>query len=205
MDFKISNIKVYGLNEAVVSSAYPKSVENDLFEDFKGVKESDWKRAEILGTAKPGSGHDCYLKGVLVQADITASHAFWIQYLRYHFNDIISSQSKMHKIQSFDISSQVNPYVDKDIIRICNGLKAMWLHARSIGAPKKEIDRLFYKLVYNLPMGFLLTARINDNYLSLKTQYQQRKADKLYEWHIYCDWRESLPKFKSIVLGKGGS
>ena len=190
MEFKIDNIEVYGINESVKSSGYPKSV--DTTSDIEVLSLKDMERASKLGHAKIGSGHDCWLKGIVVQWDVTASHAFWIQYLRYHFSDIISSQSKMHKITEMNLDAQCNRYVLIDILNICIKLKDYYLTH-----PTKEN---FFDLIYNLPMGLMLTARCTDNYLSLKTQYYQRKTDKLYEWHEYCEAVEALPMFKEYIL-----
>jgi len=43
---------------------------------------------------------------------------------------------------------------------------------------KKEF---FQKIIYNVPMGFKLGARVNTNYLQLKTIYEQRKHHRLEE------------------------
>lgn len=188
MEFKIENINIYGLEQSIGASGYPKAVGDAV---NLTLDESDWKRAKVLGAAKSGSGHDCFLKGIVVQWDITASHAFWMQYLRYHFSDIISSQSKMHKITSMDIALQCNSYVDRRTIRLCEDLVNEYLDSK---APED-----FERLIHNLPMGLMLTARCTDNYLSIKSQYHQRKTDKLKEWGEYCFVVESLPEFKVLI------
>lgn len=187
MEFKIDNVCVYGLNESIGASGYPKSVTPSL--DI--ITEKDIKRVGVLGHARPGSGHDCFLKGVIVQWDITATHAFWIQYLRYHFSDIISSQSKMHKIIEMNFFEQCHDLTDKDVIDRCIELKRVYLNSKTV--------ENFERLIYSLPMGLMLTARCTDNYLSIKTQYIQRKTDKLTEWHLYCEAVEALPEFELLI------
>ena len=59
----------------------------------------------------------------------------------------------------------------------------------------------FLNLVYNVPVGFKLTARIATNYRQLKTIYYQRKSHRLPEWRTFCSWIETLPMFKELVLG----
>ncbi|MFW6272267.1 MAG: hypothetical protein ACOC2U_00590 [bacterium] len=83
---KISDVRIYDFEESVVESGLPKS--NDPTFNIS--------RAKTLGNAKIGSGHDCFLKGILVRFRLTADHCFWVQFMRYHFADIVSSESKMH-------------------------------------------------------------------------------------------------------------
>ena len=80
---KIDNGRVYDMAESIKASGYPMSEDVDL-----GV---DMKRAEKLAHVPAGSGHDCYLKGIVVNADVTVPQYFWLQFGRYHFADIVSS------------------------------------------------------------------------------------------------------------------
>ena len=59
----------------------------------------------------------------------------------------------------------------------------------------------FLKLVYSVPVGFELTARMTTNYRQLKTIYYQRRTHRLPEWREFCAWVETLPRFKELVLG----
>lgn len=177
----IENTEVYGLVESVRASGYPMGNDN-----YSG------KRAWQLGRAKPGSGHDCYLKGIVVQANITAPQYFWLQWGRYHFHDIISSESKMHRILEMDIAKQCNEYVDGPIICLMQVLVEEYKNKPSTEA--------FQKIIANCPMGLMLKARISTNYLQLKSNWHQRRHHKLEEWQIYCDWIESLPGFREFVL-----
>jgi len=187
VEFSVANVNVYGIDETILASSYPKSVDTVQ----RDLTEQDWKRARVLGKVPSGSGHDCMMKGIIMQCDITASHAFWLQYGRYHFSDIISSQSKMHRIMEMDLSYQCNHYVDQEVINRCNELKNEFLSANT--------RENFHHLIHNLPMGLMLTARITDNYLSLKTQYYQRRHEKLDEWLKYCAFMLGLPHFKELL------
>lgn len=181
---RITNTKVYGLVESVCAAGYP-------------VGKSDYSesRAKRLSSAPAGSGHDCFLKGVAVQADITAPQYWWLQWQRYHFHDIVSSESKMHRITKMDITKQCNEYVD---------LKIMEILKEYIKRFKEEPSQWhFQRVISNCPMGLTLKARIATNYLQLKTIWHQRKNHKLQEWQVFCGWIEGLPKFKEIVLQKG--
>ena len=52
-------------------------------------------RFKKLANCKYGTGHDNFLKGVIVQFDMSYTQYFTPQMQRYNWIDIISSQSKM--------------------------------------------------------------------------------------------------------------
>lgn len=190
----ISNVNVYGLNESIIASSYPMSVEID---GSMTITEKDMKRAGKLGNAKAGSGHDCFTKGIIVQFDLTVPQYIWMQMERYHFADIVSSQSKMHRITKMDMRKQCNEYVDPIVIELMEGLIAEYNREDTTPCPK---DILFKRIVSNCPMGYNLTARITTNYLQLKTIHNQREFHKMEEWHTVCAWMETLPMFKEFCL-----
>jgi len=69
----IYNVNVYGLDESIKASGYPKNIK--LMKN-SNINDNDINRAESLGHADHGSGHDCFLKGIIVQHDIFATQAF---------------------------------------------------------------------------------------------------------------------------------
>ena len=182
----IGNVEIMGLDNAIVASGYPKNFAADY----------NLERAKKLGSAKSGSGHDCFLKGIVVSFDVVYPEYWSPQFQRYHFADIVSSQSKMHMIMQFDIASQCNKYVNPIIVRIINYLKEQY---RLATTPEKKYF-YFMCVISNLPMGFEKKMRLVTNYLQLKTIYQQRKNHKLKEdWGAFCDWILSLPKFIELT------
>ena len=108
---EIKKYEVYGLENAVIASGLPMLVDSD------SAKYSE-NRAKVLGGAKPGSGHDCFLKGILVTARVKYPLYWSKQFQRYHFADIISSQSTMHRITKMDILKNCNEWVDPSIVML---------------------------------------------------------------------------------------
>jgi len=222
---KIKNVRVYGLVESIIACRYPMMVETPDEEEFAdlaktlstvinlGIKEFDkipdivrpyLKRAFALAQADKGSGHDCFMKGIIVQYDLTAPEYFWRQFDRYHFHDIVSSQSKMHRLIRFDLDKMCNSYADEDTKRTLKEEISLYNKMlESDKTPKREKQKQFQRIISNCPMGFELTARITDNYLQLKSKYHQRWDHKLDEWHYYCDWIETLPLAKELIVGRG--
>ena len=184
----IRNVEIIGLESAIQASKYPMAV------DVSEVSPEITKRTLSLGSAPHGSGHDSFLKGVIVEADVTATIKFWVEWQRYHFSDIISSQSTMHRIQKFNIEESCVEYVSPVIVSEVKRL-AFWYNQN----PTQEN---FLKLVYSVPVGLKLTARVSTNYLQLKTNKYQRKDHRLPEWRAYCNWIDSLPHFLELTEGK---
>lgn len=198
---KVLNYNVYGLDRAMTASGLPMSV------DPSKLTESE-KRMKSLGNAKSGSGHDCALKGIVVEARVRYPLYWTKQFQRYHFADIVSSQSTMHRVTKFDIAEQCNEYVDKRIIEVIQEKVELynWMVKNDRNAFSKHGEiktkyQLFLEIISSLPSGFEMEMEIVTNYLQLKTIYEQRKNHKLPDWHVFCEWIESLPNFKEFCLG----
>ena len=200
---KIDNIRIYGLEESLVASGYPMKDNLQVVENYMNYQMQDmephFKRGKKLGSVKPGTGHDCYLKGIITQFDLTAPQYFWMQWERYHFQDIISSQSKMHKLLNMNIESQCNEYVNYNSITNLERLITNYKKQKELGASKETLDELYQGIVSNVPMGLELTARVTTNYLQNKTVYKQRKNHKLKEWHYYCEVLAGMPYFLELI------
>ena len=175
---QISKVFVYNIKNAFEGSKYPMSV------DTSSLNGEFTENIKKLGSSPKGEGHDNFLNGIIVSFDLTLTNKAWVEAERYHFLDFISSQSTMHKILKFDISDQCNAYVDQRIIDIVEELK-------------QEGD--FLKIIYNIPSGFRLTAKMVTNYRQLKTIYDQRKNHRLPEWRGVCEWIESLPYMRDFL------
>lgn len=62
--------------------------DNNTYSLSKAIRH--YRRCINLGNVAGGTGHDNFAKGVRVQFDLTATHVFMLQFMRYHFQDIIS-------------------------------------------------------------------------------------------------------------------
>lgn len=184
----ISNINVYGIENAIRGSKFPMSV------DIESLNSDIVERTKKLGQSPVGAAHDQFLTGCLVQFDLTFTVKAFVEAERYHFFDFISSQSTMHRISKFDLDNQYIEYVDPRIIEIMNELKDRYNETQD----KED----YLKLLYSNPCGFKLTAAMTTNYRQLKTIYYQRRNHRLPEWREFCQQIEQLPYFKELVLGE---
>jgi hypothetical protein len=97
----------------------------------------------------------------------------------------------MHCAARFDVEKQCIDYVHPGTISIVKGLLDCF---NADPTPEN-----YLRLLYNIPVGFRLTAGMTTNYQQLKTIYQQRKTHRLPEWKAFCAWIETLPHAEFIT------
>jgi len=205
----ITNIKIYDLPETLVASGYA-MIEGYSEEAVKGeiaqilldhmednlTENRHYKRAMKLTKAPLNSGHVSWAKGVVVSMDITFTNKAWIELQRYHFIDIITSMSTMHRISKFELEEAFNEYTDPIII-----YHLKYLQKEYNENPTKEN---YLKLLYSTPSGLQMTGRVTTNYLQLMNIYQQRRTHRLPEWRYFCQQLlEELPLFYELLEMNG--
>ena len=182
---KIRSAAVYDLEESIAASKYPMQVEPDP------------KKTELTATAAKlaqspaGEGHDNWLMGVRVAFDICLTAKALVEAERYHFFDIVSCNSTMHRITKFDLNSAYCGYVDNRMIAVMRELVCIY---NDDPTPEN-----YLRVLYSNPAGFTYTMRITTNYRQLKTIYKQRRTHRLPEWQEFTKWIESLPHSELIT------
>ena len=189
----IKNVQIYGLEESIRASKFPMAVDTD-----KCTSEIT-ERTISLGSVATGTGHDNFLKGIIVQFDWTFTPKCSVEVERYHFIDFVSSQSTMHRITKFDLDKAYIEYVDKVMINRMKDLVERYNAMTKEQQNSDEGKELYLKILYSNPCGMFLTARMTTNYQQLKTIYQQRRYHRLPEWQWFCDWCETLPYFLELT------
>lgn len=194
----VSNVRVYGLDEAIRAAKYPKAVELD------GLTADLTDGIKACSTCPTGTGHDQFLTGIIVQFDLTFSEKAWVEAERYHWLDFVSSCSTMHKLQNMNPRMQCNRYVDPRAIDILNEKIAEYnrlikMKKMGIAVFDDMIREARLEMLYNIPSGFELIARMTTNYRQLKTIYQQRRNHALPDWACLCDAIEKLPMFLELT------
>lgn len=158
-----------------------------------------YRRGKALGQVKPGSGHNSMYKGVTFNMVIKFP-LYWLkEYQRYHFTDIISSQSTMHKILEFDLSKMFTDEVDPRCISVIEELRDEYNKETDVDEKRK----IWRTIINSCPDGLHMVMGIQINYLQLVSIYNQRRNHKLKEeWGVFCDFIEELPLFKELLLEK---
>lgn len=179
IDDVVNNVEVAFLDRSIRGSKFPFAV------DVSKCTEELTDRQINLAHAPSGSGHDNFLKGIIVACDVTFPNKVWVEAERYHWFDIVSSQSTMHKVDSMDFKTSCNEYVTDNTLNEIERL------LRAYNEDKTADNYL--RLLYNTPSGLKLTADCRLNYLQLKTIYRQRREHRLPEWRVFCKWIKTLP------------
>lgn len=205
---KFKNTQVFGLESSIIRSGYPMQVgepedlDTKIFVNFDDegntfeVSDLDEKRAKKLSKTPVGSGHNNFLKGIIVQFDLQYPEYFSPQLQRYNWVDIISSQSKMHRITNRELTRED---FTQDTWAVA--IDAINDSIRKYNKEDSKIVKNMYfnEIISNLPSGYLKWMGISTNYLQLKTIYNQRKHHKLQEWKDFCTFIEGLPMSNLIV------
>lgn len=191
---EVQNVRVYDLMESVIACRNPMRITPPEYtqEEF----EKSLPRAIQLANTPNGSGHSNFLCGIRVSFDIKYPAYFSPELQRYHFNDIVSSSSKMHRLSQMNMDVCFNRFVSKESKNIMKEL--LNEYNRNKTYPN------FMRLLSNCPLGVELFMRCTTNYLSLKTIYNQRKNHKLkHDWQEgFCkNFIEKLPYSKEFIIG----
>lgn len=131
---KVDNTKVYDLAESIIASGLPMLAKYDAYEFKQGsiylkadIKDSGGHielnrhimRAKKLASCQMGTGHDNFLAGITVAFNVTATQTWWLQFGRYHFAQIVSSQSKMHRLREMLGEKETEGKSDDELIADC--------------------------------------------------------------------------------------
>ena len=229
---EIKDVKVYDLEECIIASGYAMRTApyNYLEESVDNNLNRHIERCKKLVKASKNSDihcHDNFLTGIRVSFDIKYPQYLSPEMQRYHFFDIVTSMSKMHRLLKLDIKSSCNKYVNQVAIDNVLGLVAKYneilndpiehtalyyedivfkgLNEEEYKINNKE-DALYVawmQIVSNCPLGLELWMRVSTNYKQLQTIYYQRKHHKLKEdWGAIIKIIEELPYFKEFILGE---
>lgn len=224
---EIKNVKVYDLTESIVASGLAMRTKPYDYEHEKKNMGGHLQRCFQLVTASKESNvhcHDNFLTGIRVSFDIKYPQYLSPEMQRYHFFDIVTSMSKMHRLSKMQLKECCNKYVSPDIIRLAqahidkyNKILAdstiedfkYWTYSDNyetlinVNGRKDALYSAFMTMVSNCPAGLELWMRVSTNYKQLQTIYWQRYNHRLKEdWGAVIKMIESLPYFEELVLGQ---
>lgn len=191
---EVKNVRVYDLKESVI--ACRNAMRTEMPEYTEDEFQESLKRAIKLANSPSGSGHQTFLSGIRVSFDLKYPNYISPELQRYHFFDIVTSSSKMHKLISMDMDMCFTKYVTDLSKQQMKQLVAEYNRDPSY--------HNFMVALSNCPQGIELFMRCSTNYLQLKNIYNQRKKHKLIEdWQIgFCqNFIEKLPYSKEFITG----
>ena len=219
---QIENWKVYDLKESVIACRNAMRITPAQITDEEF--NASMPRAIMLANSPSGSGHQTFLGGIRVSFDIKYPNYISPELQRYHWIDIVSSSSKMHRLMEMDFDFACNKYVPQVFIdemsKLVYRYKCLkdspeYLRANftlrdgtEIVAKNKQ-DALYYAFMQCIsacPQGIELFMRVSTNYLQLRTLYRQRKNHKLKEdWGAVFEFIEKLPYANDFIIGNNSN
>ena len=187
---EIKNVKIYELEESVI--ACRNAVRTEMPEYTKEEFNASLERAIKLAKMPSNSGHANFLTGIRVAFDIKYPNYFTPELQRYHFIDIVTSSSKMHRLVKMNMDMCFTKYVKKQSIDLMKQLVNEY--------NENPCYETFIVALNNCPLGVELFMRCNTNYMQLRNIYHQRKNHKLKEdWGAFCKMIEELPYFEEFI------
>jgi hypothetical protein len=164
------------------------------------IGENDHKL--MMSLNKGGTEHSKYRRMIPVWVDITAPLYWWKEADQYKISTVTNSCSTMHKIHA-------EPITMKDFSQEhLNLLGVNMLHAvvdsleanRQLFLQTKD-KRYWWQIIQLLPSSYNQRRTYFLNYAVLRSMYHARKHHKLDEWRVFCEWIETLPYAKELIIG----
>ncbi len=200
----VKNAEVMNFKNAIRGARNPMNswARSDSYYDDEGnfiLGENDLSLAVRL--RKAGSDHRKYLRQIFVTVDITAPMYWWKEYDTYKVATVANSTSTMHKITSapFELSQFSCDKMDEDTLSVMNVIinKLEELRQKYITTKDKQY---WYDIIQLLPSSYDQMRTCTMNYETLINIYNARKAHKLDEWHIFCDFIKTLPYARELII-----
>lgn len=152
---------------------------------------------------KAGSDHRKFMRQIFVSCDITAPIYWWKEYDTYKVATVANSTSTMHKIHSkpFSIEDFSHDHLTEESLQAMQGMVDYLETVRAKYIETKD-KRYWYDLIQLLPSSYNQMRTCTFNYETLINMYFARKNHKLDEWHTFCEWIESLPYAKELIIAE---
>ena len=178
-------------------------------DDFFVIGQNDHDL--MMKLAKAGPTHAKYRRMLTVYVDITAPFYWWKEFDTYKVGTTANSCSTMHKIAAKEFTdddfSMEHLIEDNDhaavFISSMHRTIADLNTARELYLNTKD-KKWWWQMIQLLPTSYNQKRTVMMNYEVLAGIYPNRKDHRLTEWHVFCDWIESLPYSELITLEERG-
>lgn len=204
---KIENCVVSNIARSVYSArnamnSWERS-DSDLERDALG--ENDLALAKRL--VRAGTDHSKFMRMINVVVDITAPRYWWTEFDTYKVGTVANSCSTMHKIAAKEFTASDfsvehigdTPNCDPMYNEALETILCVLNEARHCFLDTKD-KSYWWQMIQLLPQSYNQLRTVSLNYAVLQNMYRARKDHKLDEWHTFCEWAETLPYFKELVI-----
>lgn len=176
-----------------------------------------------------GTDHRKFMRMITVYVDILAPLYWWKEFDTYKVGTVANSCSTMHKIhakeftlEDFSCEHLMNltdyeeaPCLEDDFpaFEEKDGESLFWtptdILVHTIGGLnfyrqrylETKDKKYWWQMIQLLPSSYNQKRTVMLNYEVLANIYKSRRNHKLDEWHIFCDWIESLP-YSELITGE---
>ncbi|MBF1260009.1 MAG: hypothetical protein HXM39_01715 [Lachnoanaerobaculum sp.] len=202
-----NRVYVMNLENAIRGARNPMNswARSDSYYDENGqyiLGENDLSLAKRLRNAGT-SDHRKYLRQVMLSVDITAPMYWWKEYDTYKVATVANSTSTMHKIHSkpFEIDDFSHDHLTENGLKVLRALVDEMEKIRLEYVETKD-KALWYDLIQLLPSSYNQMRTCTLNYETLINIYKSRKHHKLDEWRSFCEWIETLPYARELIIAE---
>ena len=150
--------------------------------------------------AKAGTDYRKFMRMIVVYVDVTSPLYWWKEFDTYKVGTVRNSCSTMHKIteKEFTLDDFSHEHLSDDSIKLLKDIVLILNFHREKYLETKD-KNYWWQLIQLLPSSYNQRATLMLNYEVLANMYHSRKNHKLDEWHIFCDWIETLPHSELIT------
>lgn len=166
---------------------------------YEVIGEKDLKLASAL--VRTGNSDGKFARGIQVAIVLQAPAYFIAELATYKIGTIMNSSSLQHTgsrrdftIDDFDIDKSYDNLTWSIILNSINELRRKYTETKNY-----KYFRLMRQLI---PQSYLYTITWTANYQVLRTIYKDRRKHRLIEWQKFCDFIETLPYAKELILGE---
>ena len=202
---KIERSSVMNIDNAIRGARNPMNswAKSDSYYDENGkfvMGEADLEFGRRLCHA--GSHHRKFIRQIFVSVDITAPLYWWKEFDTYKVGTVANSCSTMHKIHSkaFDRDDFSHDRLDEGGLRMLDATVEYLEAERQKFVADKDNKQSWHNMIQMLPSSYNQMRTVTLNYENLINIYYARRNHKLAEWHTVCEWIESLPYAKELIL-----
>ena len=174
------------------------------YEDHHVIGGNDLKLMKNLATAGPS--HRKYLRMMTVYVDISAPLYWWKEFDTYKVGTVANSCSTMHKLchKKFELDDFSHEHLNKWSLESLDVTVTNLNYNRNLWLAEKDPERkkdAWWNIIQLLPSSYNQKRTVMLNYEVLTNIYETRRHHKLDEWHVVCDWIETLPH-SELITGK---
>lgn len=171
-----------------------------------------------------GTDHRKFMRMITVYCDITAPLYWWKEFDTYKVGTVANSCSTMHKIADKEFTPE--DFSHEHLISIYDDdpCDALFLDGTNVRVDscdlleltinvlnyyrrrylKTKDKKYWWQMIQLLPSSYNQRRTVMANYEVLANMRGSRKNHKQDEWHVLCDWIESLP-YSELITGKNSS